>query len=122
MERIEEFSIEGKDFVYLDLSGMSTNNEFSAITEALKATVAKYPEDSLYTITNIGGIRFDSEMKYYLTDCISHNKPYVKHGVMIGFDGIKKSMVSSVCEMFGRSNMHFAFTKERAIEWLLEQD
>ena len=122
MERIEEFSLDGKDFVYLDLSGMSTNNEFSKIAEALKASAAKYPENSLYTITNIEGIRFDSEMKFYLVDCMSHNKPYVKYGVMVGFDGIKKSMISSVCDMIGRSNMHFTFTKEKAIEWLLEQD
>jgi chloramphenicol O-acetyltransferase len=119
MKRIEEFSLDGKNFMYIDFSDFKTNDDFSQLITTIESLIAKYPEDSLYTITNIENIRFDSKSMKIVAKNMEHNKPYVKYGVVIGLDGIKKVMLTTVMKMSGRNNMHYAFSKEKAIEWLL---
>jgi len=122
MERTEEFTRDGKNFIYIDFTGLKTNEDFLEATRIVKSVIEKYPEKSLYTITNIENIRFDSFSKRLVADYMQHNAPYVKHGVVIGLDGIKKMMVNTVMKLSGRTNMSFAFTKEGAVEWILQHE
>jgi len=120
-QRIEEFKRDGKDFVYYDLSNFETNDEFIEFTKAANGRITKYAEHSLFTITNIRGVKFDSETKTIVAVWMEHNKPYVKYGAVIGFDGIKKIMVNAIFKICGRKNMVFSSSKEQAIEFLLKQ-
>jgi hypothetical protein len=120
-QRIEEFKLEGKDFIYYDLSDFKTNDEFREFTKAAKECVTKYAKHSLLTITNIRDVKFDSETKNIVANWMEHNKPYVKFGTVIGFDGIKKIMVNAIFKLCGRKNMVFSSNKEQAIEFLLKQ-
>jgi hypothetical protein len=52
---------------------------------------------------------------------MAFNKSYVKYGVVMGVDGIKKIMLNSIFSISGRHNMNCVFTREQAIDWLLEQ-
>jgi len=122
MERIEEFTKNGKNFVYIDFSGLAQDQDFSEVIKLAEPAIAKYPEHSVYTITNIANLRFDSHTKELAAIYTEHNKPYVKYGVIIGLDGIKKMMAHAVFKLSGRSNYNFAFSKEGAIEWLLKQE
>jgi len=122
MERLEEFVLEGKSFIYFDMSEVSKNHEFHKIAEDFKKEMVKYLPNSLYTITNVRGVRFDSETKAYMADYMAFNKPYVRYGAVIGFDSIKKAMGNKICKMVGRPSMYYALSKELAIEWLLKQD
>ena len=119
MERVYEFTQDGKNFVFIDFSGLSTDKEFLGVIDLAIPVISKYPEQSVYTITNIANLRFDSNTKSIATRYMEENKPYVRYGVLIGLDGIKKMMAKTVMKLSGRSNMHFTFTKEQAIEWLL---
>ena len=118
----EEFVIDGKSFIYIDLSGVKSNDEFSERIKLIMPEIAKHPEKSLYTITNVDDIRFDTKSKEIVAEYMSFNKPYVKFGTVIGIDGIKKIMINAIFKLSGRSNMHYAFTREQAIDWLLKQD
>jgi len=120
-ERIEEFKRDGKEFVYYDLSNFETNDEFIEFTKVANERITKYAEHSLYTITNIRDVRFDSETKNIVATWMENNKPYVKFGAVIGFDGIKKIMVNAIFKLCGRKNMTFTSSKEQAIEFLLKQ-
>jgi len=122
MERIEEFTINGRNFIYIDLSDLKASSDFLEFAEPISATIAKYPEQSVYAITNIENMRFDSESKDIITEYMKQNNPYVKYGVLIGIDGIKKIMALEVFKIIGRTNMGFSFSKEHAIEWLLLQE
>jgi len=122
MERLEEFTLDGKNFIYIDFSELKENEEFIKISKTVEPIIAKYPPMSLYTITNVENIRFDSGSKEIVANYMRNNKPYVKHGAVIGLDGIKKIMISSLFKLSGRGDLHFAFSKEQAVEWLLEQD
>ena len=122
MKLTEEFELEGRSFIYIDFSKCRNNDEFIKAFAVIKPIIAKYPANSLYTITNVTGVRFDSELKEFLVDYISHNKPYVKYGAVIGMDGIKKITMNAVFKTSDRTNMLFAFSKEQAIELLLKQE
>ena len=118
---IEEFTLEGKNFIYIDLSGLKQNDEFTERVNVIMPEIAKYPEKSLYTITNVESVWFvNTKSKELVSQYMKANEPYVKCGAVIGLDGIKKIMINAIFTLSGRSNMHFAFTKEQAIKWLLK--
>ena len=121
MSRIEEFVRDGKNFIYLDLSGFMTNDEFVKLIEESKPVIEKYAERQLYTITNIESVKFDTKTKKIVAEWMEHNKPYVKYGAVIGMDSIKKIMVNAIFALSGRKNMTSASTKEDAVAWLLRQ-
>ena len=122
MERIEEFSRNGKNFIYIDLSGFSTIGEFSSLTDQVKQVISKYPLNSVYTITHIENIRFDTSIKNHIAEYMRFNKPYVKCGVVTGIDGIKKIMVNTALKLSGRNNLTFCYTREEAIDILLKKE
>ena len=122
MERVEEFSRDGKNIVYIDFSGLTKSGDFVDISEKITSTIAKYPEHSVYTITNIENIRLDSNSKKLVLSYLENNHPYVKYGVIIGLDGIKKMLVSSIMKQSGRSDYGFAFTKKGAIDFILHHE
>ena len=122
MEFTEEFVLDGKNFIYIDFSRVKRKGELIEAFDAIKPIIAKYPENSLYTITNVSGVGFDSELREYLVDYVSHNKPYVKCGAVIGMDGVKKIMSQSILKIGGRTNMIFAFSKEQAVEMLMKRE
>ena len=118
----EDFTLEGRNFIYIDLSGVKSNNELTERVEVIMPEIAKHPKNSLYTITDVENVRFDTKTKEIVSQYMMNNKPYVRYGAVIGLDGIKKIMIKAIFTLSGRSNMHFAYTKEQAIEWLLKQD
>jgi len=120
--RIEEFTVEGKNFLYFDLSEFKENSEYMELIKLAEKRMAKYAEHSVLTITNIRDVKFDSETKKIVAEWMEHNKPYVKHGVVIGFDGIKRMLVNAIFKMGGRKNMVFFPNREQAVEWLLKQE
>ena len=115
-ERIEEFTHDGRQFLYFDLSHLKNNDEYMQLIEAAKPLVSKHARNSVYTITNVEGLRFDTETKKIVAKWIEHNKPYVIHGAVIGVDGIKKIIIASITAITGRKNLTFAANKEHAIE------
>jgi hypothetical protein len=119
--RIEEFKQNEKNFIYLDLSGFKTNDEYRKFVEAAKTHISKYAKSSLYTITNIRDVNFDTETKRVIAEWMDFNRPYVKFGAVMGFDGIKRMIVNSIFKLSGRKNMAFVSSKEEAVEWLLKQ-
>jgi hypothetical protein len=121
-QRIEEFTLDGKNFLYLDMSEFKENSEYIEFVEVAKKCIAKYAECSVFTITNIRDVKFDTETKKIVAEWMEYNKPYVKRGAVIGFDGIKRIVVNAIFKMGGRKNMIFFPNREQAIEWLLKQE
>jgi len=121
MERVSEFTCDGKNFIYIDCSNLKNNEDFVKIVDTVKQVIVKYPEQSVYTISNIENIIFDTKTKEIAANCLKHNEPYVRCGAVIGLDGIKKIMANAVFKFSGRKPLQFFYTKEKAIEWLLQQ-
>jgi len=122
MEHVEELTENGKNIIYIDFSNAVTKEDFDVVIDQVKRTVTKYPEKSVCTITNMENVRFDSAVKEIFVKYVEFNKPYVKYGVAIGMDGIKKKMIEGILKLGGRPNFYFCFTREEAIKWLRQQE
>ncbi len=120
-DRIEEFSVEGRNFVYYDLSNFKQLKEYEMLIENAKLGIVKYPLHSLLSITNIANVQFDTSVKEAVARWMIFNKPYVKCGAAIGASGIKTMVVNAILSTSQRSNMKMLRTKDQAIEWLLKQ-
>ncbi len=121
MKHVEEFTADGKNIIYIDFSNAVSENDFNAIIEEVRQVITKYAEKSVCTITNMENVRFDSNIKEIFVKYVESNKPYVKYGVAIGMDGIKKKMIEGILKLGGRPNFHFCFTREEAVKWLRQQ-
>ena len=119
MNRIEEFTRGGKNFVYIDFSGLQTNEDISRLIAQVKPIISKYPPKSIYTITNFEQLHFNKDSKALITPYTEANKPYVIAGALIGLDGLKKVMASSIFAMSGRKDLAILSTKEEAIQHLM---
>jgi len=122
MDHVEEFTADGKNIIYIDFSNAISEKDFNIVIDLVKQIMPKYAEKSVCTITNMENVRFDSNIKEVFVKYVEFNKPYVKYGVAIGMDGIKKKMIEAILKLGGRSNFHFCFTKEEAVKWLQQQD
>ncbi|MDR2575025.1 MAG: hypothetical protein LBC52_01125 [Treponema sp.] len=122
MEHVEEFAVDGKNIVYIDFSNAISLNDFNVVIEQVKQAMPKYAEKSVCTITNMENVRFDSSIKDLFVNYVEFNKPYVKYGVAVGMDGIKKKMIEGILKLGGRSNFHFCFSREEAVKWLSQQE
>jgi hypothetical protein len=118
-KRIEQFEYEGKKFIYYDLSHYKNNSQFREFVEYAKGVIEQYPEDnSLFSITNIEGVMYDTETKTIIAEWMDFNRPYIRQGAVIGLDGIKRIMVNSILKMSGRNNMKFFRGRDEAVKWL----
>ena len=120
MTRVDEFTIDGKTFVSIDFSGIQISSDFINVIKIAKLRLAEHPENSVYTIVNMDDIRFASELKRAAVEMLKENKPYVRYGAVFGIDGVQKMMLTEILKLSGRTNMHFAFSREKAIEKLLK--
>jgi len=121
IDRIEKFNCADKKFLYFNLSNFKTKEEFFEFIQSAKSIIERYEHNSVCTITNIEGVRFDSEVKQIVAEWIEHNKPYVINGAVIGVDGMKRIFINSILLMTGRKNLTFAATREQAVALLLKK-
>jgi len=121
LERIEKFACADKKFIYFNLSNFKTKEEFFQFIQSAKSIIERYEHNSVYTITNIEGVRFDSEVKKIVAGWAEHNKPYVIKGAIIGVDGMKRIFINSILVITGRKNLIFAAAREQAIAQLIKE-
>jgi hypothetical protein len=122
MERVEEFVQDGRTILYIDFSGFTSHEQFQEVINIWRPLIAKYPEHSVYTISNVENVIFDSAVKETIINHMGFNKHYVKCGAVVGMDGIQKMMIKSIMNVTARPDLEFFFTKEEAVEWLLQQE
>jgi len=119
MNRLEEFTKNGKNFICYDLSGLKTDDEFKDLIATAKVLIKKYPPDSVYTITNMTGAVMTTNTHDIIADWIGHNKPYVKYAAVYGVDFTMKTIGKSVGIVTQRVNLEYVSSREEAMEFLL---
>ena len=122
MDRIEEFTQDGKKIVYIDFSHFTTTEELSSFIESAKPYIKKYPLNSIYTITNMEGMTVNSETHDIMAGWVEHNKPYVKFGAVYGVDGIKRILAKTIAVLTKRNNLVYVSSRGEALNSLLQQD
>jgi len=122
MNRIEEFTRDGKNIIYIDFSGFTTDKEFTDFIASAKIVVKKYSPGSLYTITNITDAKISANTHDIMSDWITHNKPYVKFGAVYGADSTSKIIGKTASIVSQRSNLAYLSSKEEALDYLSKLD
>jgi len=117
MDRIEEFTLDGKNFVYIDFSDLTTNEEISRVVATAEAAISAYPFNSVFTISNFEGFRFNHETKNLIIPYLEANEPYVKAGALVGLDHIKRIMANTLFAVSGRKELIIMHSKEEALEF-----
>lgn len=118
MERIETFEHEGKQIVYFNLSNIKTNEELSEVVKMAKETISGYGHNSVYTITNISRIAFDTKTKEIAADWMAFNKPFVVNAAFFGVTGVRKIMMNAVFALSNRGNTKLFHDMDNALEWI----
>jgi len=116
MNRIEEFSQDGKNIMLFDFSGFTTDKEYTDLISSAKMLIMKYEPDSLYTVTNMKGAVVSAKTHDIIADWVKYNKPYVKHGVVYGVDAAQKVIGQTAAVVTQRTNLVYVSTKEDAME------
>lgn len=83
--------------------------------------IERMPKDSVYTLTNVSNTKFDQKLITALTGFTQKNKPHVVAGAVIGAEGLKKFIFSTVLKLSGRTNMKTFNTEQDALNWLATQ-
>jgi hypothetical protein len=88
--------------------------------EEVKAWMLKQPKDSLLTLSDVSGQKFDKETLEAFKKLALHNKPFVKAGAIIGIEGLQKIAYNTIMA-FSSRNMPAFTTREEAMDWLVKQ-
>lgn len=118
MERIEIFECEGKQIIYFNLSNIRINEELKNVAQKAKETISGYQHASVYTLTNVAQIAFDTKTKEIAADWMSFNKPFVINAAFFGVTGVRKIMLKAVFVLSNRKNVALFPYKEQALAWI----
>jgi aconitase B len=123
MAGIQFIEYQGKKILEMDFQNLvyTDLNVIREIMEKSKQLIGAEPLNSVFTLTNVSNVRFCSEMIELFNDFTAHNKPYVKHGAVVGIVGPKKLAYNVVMKFSGR-NVPIFPDRQAALEWLAQQN
>lgn len=104
-----------RDYAYKDIP------EIKKIMDDTKVLIESQPLESAYTMTDVIGLRFSSEIIEMFKEFADHNKSFVKVGAVVGIVGLQKLAYDAVMR-FTKRNIPAFPTREEALEWLVQQE
>lgn len=82
--------------------------------------IAAQPAKSLRTLTDVTGMKFNTDVTEAMKEFASHNKPYVMAGAVVGIAGLKQIIYNAVLKFSGRNLVAFD-SDGQAKDWLVNQ-
>jgi dihydroxyacetone kinase DhaKLM complex PTS-EIIA-like component DhaM len=95
MDRVYFIEHKGKRILFLDFSDCYIEEALKVVDEA-KQMIRGQPSNSLLTLTDVTGARFNTELTNAMKELASHNKPFVKAAAIVGITGMKKIIYDAV--------------------------
>ena len=81
--------------------------------------LSQEPLNSVLTLNEVTGAKFDQESVAALKSMVAANAPYVKRGAVIGISGLQSLIYDAVQPFSKRKLPHFV-TREQALSWLVK--
>jgi hypothetical protein len=119
MKRVNYISHKGRQILFLDCSGCKAEDFPTIIKEAGKL-IRVEPPNSVLTLTDVTGARYNLEVTESLKEFTKGNKPFVTAGAVVGLDALKKIVYNGVMHFSGRNLLAFDDI-EKAKDWLIEE-
>ena len=119
MSAIRSTLYKGKEIIVIDFSEAGADKEKTlSIIAQVFPVLSVRPKNSVLTLTNVSGVRFDKEILDAFKESVLQVRPYQKKAAVIGIKGIQKVAYSFVTMM--TSDITKAFDSElEAKEWLV---
>ena len=119
MKRVKYIYYNGRQILFLDFSGCNVE-DFPAIIKEAEKLIRDEPPNSVLTLTDVTGAKYNLEVTQALKEFAKGNKPFVKAGAVVGLDALKKIIYNSVMHFSGRNLLAFDDI-EKAKDWLVAQ-
>jgi len=104
----------------MDFSNLNSRDEiFKYIAEA-KQVIRSQAPSSVYALTNIEKMHYDSEIKEAFTEFTKGNKPYIKYSAVVGIDTLQRILFNAIMKLSGRDIRVFANLDEAKF-WLIDK-
>ncbi len=119
MERVNFITHKNKKILHIDFINLKPEEAAKVIDEA-KAVIRTQPPNSLLTLTDSTGLRFDDALTAKMKEYAAHNQPYVRAGAAVGITGLRKIIFSAIL-VFSKRNLATFDDIESAKNWLADQ-
>ena len=119
MQRVKPINHYGKQLLLLDFSG-ARKEDFPVALEEAEKSIRNQPLNSVLTLTDVSGARYNEEIVQTIKEFTKGNKPFVKAAAVVGLDGLKKIICSTVM-LFSQRNLKAFDDIEKAKDWLSQQ-
>jgi hypothetical protein len=119
VKRVQVIDYKDKEIIYLDFSDCNVD-EILEIIEMAKKIIRVQPLNSVLTLTNVSGTRYNREVIQVMKEFANDNKPFVKAGAVVGIDGLKRIVYDAIMR-FSERNMPAFDDNEKAKDWLVKQ-
>jgi len=116
MDRVYYFQNKGKEILYIDYSNLKADEIVDVLIKAKEQLISK-PKNSVLTLTNFEGTRFNSDTLNHFKQQSQETKEYVKAGAVIGITGLQK-VAYDVVSKFAKLDLTLFDSKEEALSWL----
>lgn len=118
-DRVRFLDHQGKKILLMDFSRLDDPSGALPHIAAAKRMVATQPRDSLRTLVDVTGSRFNPDVANALKDLAAHNRPYVIKGSVVGLSGLQKIVYQAVIAFSGRTNLKVFDSREQALVFLV---
>ena len=119
MERVSFLGEDDNKILFINFAGCMPSEAIKVMEEAMKV-IAQQPFYSVRTLTDVSGARYNREAVVKLKQFVSHNKPYVKAGAVVGLSPLQKIVLEAVSRVSQREFKVFS-NAEEAKTWLSER-
>ena len=119
MDRVQVITSEGKSYVFVDFTRCKVS-ELAAVAAEANKVIAGYPKGSALVLTDVTEAELNRESSQLFKDYTSRNTPFVRASAVIGVEGLKEIILSSIQRIAGRNFRAFSSIPE-AEHWLLAQ-
>jgi len=119
VKRIQVIDYKGKEIIYLDFSDCNVSEVFEII-EIAKKIIRVQPLNSVLTLTNVSGTKYNREVIQAMKEFANDNKPFVKAGAVVGIDGLKRIVYDAITR-FSERNLPAFDDNKKAKDWLIRQ-
>ena len=119
MSAVEFTTHKGVRILFIDLARKRPAQLLEAIREA-RSVIGAQPAGSLLTLTDVEGSVYDREVADELKAYVTHNKPFVRAGAVVGLNDLKRVTFNFLNRVTGRNLKAFEGL-DAAKEWLAKQ-
>lgn len=120
MERLRFIEHAGRRILYFDFRDVRDPQALLPLLEQAKAIVAREPEGSVLTLTNVSGLHFNAESVRAFKAMVEHNRPYIKESAVVGLSGLHRVIYVAVVKIARRRIPTFD-DEASAKAWLVGQ-